>query len=88
VKIDKLTDKQVDNAIAQSANTFQDWKTSYPESGCLKQSSLMREKTALSTLITLEMGKILSQAEGEVELSADILDYYAKNGEVFLQIKN
>jgi succinate-semialdehyde dehydrogenase/glutarate-semialdehyde dehydrogenase len=54
----------------------------------LSKVALMREKTALSTLITLEMGKILSQAEGEVELSADILDYYAKNGEVFLQIKN
>jgi succinate-semialdehyde dehydrogenase/glutarate-semialdehyde dehydrogenase len=88
---DEMTDKQVDDAIAQSAKTFQDWKkTSYPERAAVlsKVASLMRErKTALSTLITLEMGKILSQAEGEVELSADILDYYAKNGEVFLADK-
>jgi succinate-semialdehyde dehydrogenase/glutarate-semialdehyde dehydrogenase len=85
---DEMTDKQVDDAIAQSANTFQDWKkTSYTERSAVlsKVASLMREnKAALSTLITLEMGKILSQAEGEIELSADILDYYAKNGEAFL----
>jgi succinate-semialdehyde dehydrogenase/glutarate-semialdehyde dehydrogenase len=47
----------------------------------------MREKTALSTLITLEMVKLFSQAEGEVELSADILDYYAKTAKYFLADK-
>jgi succinate-semialdehyde dehydrogenase/glutarate-semialdehyde dehydrogenase len=88
---DEMTDKQIDDAIAQSAKTSQDWKkTSYPERAAVltKVASLMREKkTALATLITLEMGKILSQAEGEVELSANILDYYAKNGESFLADK-
>jgi succinate-semialdehyde dehydrogenase/glutarate-semialdehyde dehydrogenase len=88
---DEMTDKQIDDAIAQSSKTSQDWKkTSYPERAAVltKVASLMREKkTALATLITLEMGKILSQAEGEVELSANILDYYAKNGESFLADK-
>jgi len=88
---DEMTDTQVDHAIAQSANTFQDWKkTSYSERGAVlnKVASLMREKkTALASLITLEMGKILSQAESEVELSANILDYYAKNAETFLADK-
>jgi succinate-semialdehyde dehydrogenase/glutarate-semialdehyde dehydrogenase len=88
---DEMTDKQIDDAIAQSAHTFQDWKkTSYQQRTAVltKVASLMREKkTALATLITLEMGKIFSQAEGEVELSANILDYYAKNGESFLADK-
>jgi succinate-semialdehyde dehydrogenase/glutarate-semialdehyde dehydrogenase len=88
---DEMTDKQIDDAIAQSSKTSQDWKkTSYPERAAVltKVASLMREKkTALATLITLEMGKIFSQAEGEVELSANILDYYAKNGESFLADK-
>lgn len=88
---DEMTDKQIDDAIAQSSKTSKDWKkTSYPERAAVltKVASLMREKkTALATLITLEMGKILSQAEGEVELSANILDYYAKNGESFLADK-
>jgi hypothetical protein len=30
------------------------------------------------------MGKLIEQARGEVVLSADIMDYYAKNAEAFL----
>ena len=88
---DEMTDTQVDQAVAQSESTFQLWKkTSYPERAAVlnKVASLMREKkTALATLITLEMGKLYAQAEGEVELSANILEYYAKNGETFLADK-
>ena len=38
-------------------------------------------------MITLEMGKLISQAEAEIILSADILDYYADNAEKFLADK-
>ena len=31
--------------------------------------------------VTLEMGKLIGESHGEVALSADIIDYYAKNGE-------
>ena len=34
--------------------------------------------------VTLEMGKLIEQARGEVVLSADIIDYYARNAERFL----
>ena len=34
--------------------------------------------------VTLEMGKLIDQARGEVVLSADIIDYYARNAERFL----
>jgi succinate-semialdehyde dehydrogenase/glutarate-semialdehyde dehydrogenase len=34
------------------------------------------------------MGKLVAQAEWEVNLSADILDYYPDNGEAFLADKN
>ena len=34
--------------------------------------------------VTLEMGMLFAEAQGEVTLSADIIDYYAKNGESFL----
>ncbi|WP_213775786.1 NAD-dependent succinate-semialdehyde dehydrogenase [Bradyrhizobium sp. dw_78] len=36
-------------------------------------------------LLTLEMGKLIAQARGEVSLAADILDYYAKRAERYLQ---
>ena len=35
-------------------------------------------------MITLEMGKLFAHAEGEIKLSAEIFDYYAKNAEGFL----
>jgi succinate-semialdehyde dehydrogenase/glutarate-semialdehyde dehydrogenase len=34
--------------------------------------------------VTLEMGKLIEQARGEVMLSADIIEYYAWNAEEFL----
>jgi succinate-semialdehyde dehydrogenase/glutarate-semialdehyde dehydrogenase len=36
-------------------------------------------------LVTLEMGKLYAESVGEVMLSADILDYYAKHAERFLE---
>lgn len=33
--------------------------------------------------ITLEMGKVIAQSEEEIDLSANILDYYADHGELF-----
>jgi len=35
--------------------------------------------------LTLEMGKLIAEARAEVALSADILDYYAKRAERYLQ---
>jgi succinate-semialdehyde dehydrogenase/glutarate-semialdehyde dehydrogenase len=35
-------------------------------------------------LVTLEMGKLIGEARGEVLLSANILDYYAQHGAAFL----
>jgi len=87
----EMTIREVDAAISKSTLAFQDWKkTSYKERADLlhKVATLMREKKkSLAKLITLEMGKIISQAEGEIDLSADILDYYATNGEKFLADK-
>jgi len=45
----------------------------------------MRKRSEeLARPMTLEMGKLIGQARGEVLLSADILEYYAKNAETFL----
>ena len=50
-----------------------------------KAAALMREQSQqLAELITLEMGKLIAQSQGEVALSAAILDYYADHAEAFL----
>lgn len=48
---------------------------------------LRAKRKDLAKMITLEMGKLLSHAEGEIKLSAEIFDYYAKNSEEFLSDK-
>ena len=88
---EEMSDSQVDSIIAKSESTFNEWKkNSYASRAAVihKVAKLMREKkTALAKLITLEMGKIISQSESEIDLSANILDYYADNAEAFLADK-
>lgn len=50
-----------------------------------RAADLLRERREeYARLITMEMGKVISQACYEVDFTADILEYYAKNGEAFL----
>ncbi|TDE07184.1 NAD-dependent succinate-semialdehyde dehydrogenase [Flavobacterium sandaracinum] len=88
---DEMTEKTVDLLLSKSAKAFTSWKeTCYDERAQIlhKVASLMREKKEqLATLITLEMGKLIAQAEGEILLSASIFDYYATNAKTFLADK-
>ena len=50
-----------------------------------KAAAILRERRGkLAELVTLEMGKLIAEARAEVDLSADILDYYADNAAQFL----
>ena len=88
---EEMTDPAIEAAISGADKAYNDWrKTSYEERASFlhKVASLMRKKKdSLAKLITLEMGKLLKQSEGEIALSADIFDYYADNGETFLADK-
>ena len=88
---EEMTDSALDAAVAQSVKTYENWKkTNYKKRADLlhKTARLMRDKKeSLAKLITLEMGKLIAQAEGEIDLSADIIDYYADHGEGFLADK-
>lgn len=42
---------------------------------------MRHNRDAFATPITVEMGKLFREAQAEVDLSADILDYYADNAE-------
>ena len=85
---EEMSETVVDQSIAQSAETFASWKkTGYSKRAELlhKVAGLLRKKKKeLAQLITLEMGKLVAQAEGEIKLSAEIFDYYANHGEGFL----
>jgi succinate-semialdehyde dehydrogenase/glutarate-semialdehyde dehydrogenase len=88
---EEMTEPAIEAAISDADNAYQDWKkTSYEERADLlhKVASLMRKKKdTLAKLITLEMGKLIKQSEGEIDLSANIIDYYADHGATFLADK-
>jgi len=83
------TDAQLEAIIAKAEETYEnDWTLrALAERKAIvkKAASILRGKLDdFARPITLEMGKLFREAQGEVKLSADILDYYADNAEKFL----
>jgi succinate-semialdehyde dehydrogenase/glutarate-semialdehyde dehydrogenase len=83
------TDAQLEGFIAAADNAFrEDWsrRSLLDRKTILKKAAaILRERLdEFAMPVTLEMGKLFGEARGEVELSADILDYYADNAEAFL----
>ncbi|MXG29780.1 NAD-dependent succinate-semialdehyde dehydrogenase [Streptomyces sp. YIM 132580] len=78
---------EVDAVLETAGEAFDAWrKRSIEERAALvgRVAGLMKErKETLARLITLEMGKLISEARGEVDLAASILDYYAEHGPGF-----
>ena len=85
---EELTDKQLETALEKAAACFETWRhTTFAERAAVaaKAAAIMRARTdEFARPVTLEMGKLIDQARGEVALSAAIIDYYAKNAERFL----
>jgi succinate-semialdehyde dehydrogenase/glutarate-semialdehyde dehydrogenase len=84
----ELTDKQLEEAIHTASACYETWRQkTYAERAKIvtKVAELMHARAdKLAKHATLEMGKRIGEARGEVEFSADILAYYAKNAERFL----
>jgi succinate-semialdehyde dehydrogenase/glutarate-semialdehyde dehydrogenase len=85
---EELTNKQLGTVIETAAACFEAWRrTTFAERSAVaaQASAIMRMRVNdFARLATLEMGKLIEQARGEVVLSAEIIDYYAKNSERFL----
>lgn len=76
------SEADLDEALAASAKGYAEWRATDVEArGAIlrKAASLIRERTeAIATLLTLEQGKPLVEARGEVASSAALFDYYAE----------
>jgi succinate-semialdehyde dehydrogenase/glutarate-semialdehyde dehydrogenase len=87
-KFESLTDKELETKNAAAAKCFETWRhKTYAERAIImaRAAALLHEKAdAFAHIMTLEMGKRISEARGEVEFSSNILAYYAKNAERFL----
>ena len=85
---DELTAAQLEAKLAAAETCFTSWKRkTYAERAVIvtQAAALIRKRAdELAHTMTIEMGKRIGEAKGEVEFSANILDYYAKNAERFL----
>ncbi|CAM3804086.1 NAD-dependent succinate-semialdehyde dehydrogenase [Parendozoicomonas haliclonae] len=87
-RIPESTDAEVSQALEAAHEAFLAWReTSFAErTAVLKTAADLARQRAddLARLMTLEMGKLFTEAKGEVELMANIFDYYAELAEHLL----
>ena len=78
------TAADLDEALAAAARGWPVWRAKTPdERGALmhKVAGLIRERVDhIATLLTLEQGKPIAQARGEVLSAAGLFDYFAEQG--------
>ena len=88
---EEMTSNQVDIAIAKANLAFKTWKNkSFSERAVVlsRAAALYRErKEELAMLMAEEMGKKLEHGRAEIDLVAEIFDYYADEGESLLAPK-
>jgi succinate-semialdehyde dehydrogenase/glutarate-semialdehyde dehydrogenase len=84
-----LTDAELETKLATASKTYAEWKkTPYAARAVIvaKAAELIHaDVDKFAKHATIEMGKLINESRGEVKYSADILAYYAKNGEKFLE---
>lgn len=82
------TDAELETAIDTADKCFATWRSwTFEKRAAVvaKAAAIMRERAdEFAKPMTIEMGKLFKESQGEVALSADIIDYYAKNAEKFL----
>jgi succinate-semialdehyde dehydrogenase/glutarate-semialdehyde dehydrogenase len=74
----------LDRALAAAQRGFETWRwvSAHERAATLRRAAqLLRERVAsIAPLLTLEQGKPLSEARGEVLAAADIIDWFADEG--------
>ena len=83
-----MSPAQLEKSLAAAESCFQTWKhKSYAERAVVVNKAaalLLSHVDDFAKLETLEMGKRINEARGEVKFSAAILSYYARHAEAFL----
>ena len=85
-----MTDADLDATVARAQAVYQtDWsRRSAAERARIVTGAaarLRRNAEEYARYLTLEMGKLIAEARAEVSLAANILDYYAKRAEHYLE---
>jgi acyl-CoA reductase-like NAD-dependent aldehyde dehydrogenase len=85
----QMSDEQAADAVTRAADAHREWSRAAVEARVAvlaRIAEFHRDRTAqLAEAVAVEMGKPITQAEGEVALSASIYDYYARAGAELLR---
>lgn len=85
----EMTDGESSKIISLANEAFKSWKeTSFSDRSELMKNAakvLRQNSEEYSVLMTMEMGKPITQSRAEVEKCAWVCDYYADNAEEFLK---
>ncbi|PXY25185.1 succinate-semialdehyde dehydrogenase [Prauserella coralliicola] len=83
-EFDTMTDTEAERAVEAAHAAFSNWRRVDVHTRAAVVQALADahrdQAEELAALMTLEMGKPVAQARGEVELSASIYEYYATKG--------
>jgi succinate-semialdehyde dehydrogenase / glutarate-semialdehyde dehydrogenase len=91
-RFNEHTDGQIEEILEQADRVYRtDWRLNPLAQRCAvlgRAAAIMREQREhFARLATIEMGKLLRESGEEVDLAADILQYYADNAQKFLAPK-
>lgn len=82
------TEAQLDVALARAATGFELWRNTSLQARSELMVALakaLRDNSGpMANMITLEMGKPISQAQGEIEKCAQLCEWYAEHGPAML----
>lgn len=85
------TDEELEAVLAKAHQLYLDWRNDSESLEDRKAilhrvADILRERrTEYATIMSHDMGKLIGEAEGEVDLCADICDYYADKANEFLK---
>ena len=86
---DNISDKTIEDIIATSHALYKKWRKQDTLANRKEQlhkiaEILRRDVDKYAEIMTKDMGKLFIEAKGEIELCADIADYYVDNADDFL----
>jgi succinate-semialdehyde dehydrogenase/glutarate-semialdehyde dehydrogenase len=85
----QMDDTHLIQSISEAEKAFAVWRkyTFAQRAGVLRQVAgiLRRDQESLASLVTREMGKVITEARGEVEKCAITAEYYVDHSEDFLK---
>ncbi|HGA3446755.1 aldehyde dehydrogenase family protein, partial [Streptococcus agalactiae] len=89
-EFDNISDSDLEQSLDIAHALYKTWRkednVEERQNQLHKVADLLRkDRDKYAEVMTKDMGKLFTEAQGEVDLCADIADYYADNGQKFLK---